>query len=124
MIKFEHKAGPFGDSTSLYNVETDANTVGELIDRILEGQDNDSYITVCIRGEKNDACVAYIRKEDGAYRLVRKCKDYDKYIGVTIAAIIASGGWGMMTFDITPAGEFPPQEREDFVATYFGRSDL
>ena len=124
MIKFKHLAGPFGDETSNYAVSTDAKTVGEFIDFILAGQDNDNYITICLRRGKgipsDDACVAYILREKDAFVLKRKCRDYETYRKCTIQSIHANGGWGAMSFDIVPNEDFPQQERLDFSMTYWG----
>lgn len=121
-IEFVHKAGPFGDETSVYDVITDAKTVGEFIPLALE---KDNHGEFCITKEggllsKDEVCVASFFCK----KINRKAKEYDAYLKCEIESIMSNGGWGMMRYAITVKKEsdVPKQSMEEFLYVCFGHS--
>lgn len=129
-IKFNKISGPHSDETSWYSIQTDAKTVKEFIDLLLDGKTNDRFITVCIR-KRNDAskdvAVAYIESgelqtgnRDSKCYIVRKSDKYESYLNVSIEKIEANGGWGNTTYNIYTTDDIEEQDRDDFAMTYWG----
>ena len=116
MIKFKQIGGPYGDSTSWYEVQTDAKTVGEFID---EASKIERYGQFCIRRNPlENICVAAFSENT----VIRKAEKYDTYAAAVIEKVDANGGWGMMGYDIKVKNEqyLPDQPWEEFQAVYWG----
>ena len=118
-VEIIHTAGPFGDETSMYEVVTDATTVGEFIDSILSKY---KYQTFCLRADKErpdgDVCMAYA--QDGA--ILRKASQYDTMRTFKPKKIIANGGYGNLNFYISVDGKPPKQNLSEFQIIYWGHT--
>ena len=118
-VKLRHAGGPFGDETSNYWVETDAETIGEFIEEAIK---KDNYVTFVICGKTfaERVCVAYALK--GV--VTRKAKEYDTYVALKPTDINANGGWGAMSYDIEVKdfNAIPQQPQEEFEMVYWGHT--
>ena len=123
-IKFENARGPFGDCTCNYDIDTDAITVGDFIDALLENATNDDNISVLLdsSGKRvKDVAIAQIEKRNvDKFKIERICANYDEYKKCKIDYIRANGGYGMMGYRIYTKDEYPIQDRNEYFLVYFG----
>lgn len=121
MVKLNHESGPFGDETSNYNVETDANNVSEFIKEVVK-ENPYEWGEFCIRADNNedrDVCVCAYEKGE----IIRKALNYDAYGNANVKSILANGGWGKMSYDIDieDFASLPKQDKNEFQLIYFGK---
>ena len=121
-IRFENIQGPFGDATCSYDIVTDAITVEDFVDNILNNCTDDNFISVELSNhKKSDVAIAEIgKRNDDKFYIERQCINYDEYKKCKIDYIKANGGWGRMGYRIYTKDDFPLQDRNEFFMVYFG----
>jgi hypothetical protein len=105
-IKLIHKAGPFGDCTSQYEVTFPQDiTVDEFIKLVI--QENPK--------EWGDFCVYWncpiVKYRDGK-RFASV--SYDEYRNMKVLCVQANGGWGRMDYIIDPEKPPKPELKIDY----------
>ena len=123
-IKFTNSQGPFGDCTCNYDIDTDAITVGDFIDAILNNATDDSTITVMLdssdRKAKDVAVAEIVKRNVDKFKIERVCANYDEYKNCKIDSIKANGGYGMMSYRIYTKDRYPIQDRDEYFFVHFG----
>ena len=121
MVKLNFESGPFGDCTSNYNVDTNAECVAKFIEEVVKESPYE-WGQFCIRADNagdRDICVCSYKKG----KVIRKSLNYGTYGAAKIKSIFANGGWGAMSYDIKVENfaELPKQDKNEFQLIYWGK---
>lgn len=98
MFKLIHKAGPFGDCTSNYDVQLDKNyTVGEFVETVLKEEPKEwGHIIIKQKG-------SIFGGPDCEYRYGELITEPlpEEFLKQDVKEVKASGGWTLMNYFIT-----------------------